>query len=72
MRPEGQKTAPEVLNGLANSFELMKYDVGLLAKGEADAFDAAGIKAETWRKTAKEVSFTIVPLSSKKRGYTFR
>ena len=64
MHPEDEKTAPEVLNGLAKSFDLMKYDIGLLAKSEADVLNDAGVLAEDWRKTAKEAPFTIINSSN--------
>jgi len=64
MRPEGEKPAPEVLNGLAKSFDLMKYDIGLLAKSEADVLRDAGVKAETWRQTAKEAPYTVIKSSN--------
>ena len=60
MRPEGEKPAPEVLNGLAKSFDLMKYDIGLLAKDEAAALNDAGVVAESWQKTAIDAPFTVV------------
>ena len=42
----------------------MKYDIGLLANGEADALNDAGVMAEGWRKTATEAPFTIIKSST--------
>jgi hypothetical protein len=64
MRPDNQISDPERLNGLAKSFDFMKYDIGLLASGEAKVFSDAGMVAEGWRKTAKEASFTIIKSSN--------
>jgi len=64
MRPEGEKPASQVLNGLAKSFDLMKYDVGLLAQGEAIAMNDAGVVSESWRKTAKDEPFTVIESSN--------
>jgi len=64
MRPKGEEPAPEVLNGLAKAFDLMKYDVGLLAQGEAEVLQFAGVDTENWLKTAAEAPYTIIETSN--------
>ncbi|MBI9078167.1 MAG: hypothetical protein JEY79_00320 [Pseudodesulfovibrio sp.] len=64
MRPEGKKPTLQALNGLAKAFDLMKYDIGLLAQSEADVFHDAGATSENWRKTEEIVPFTIIKSSN--------
>jgi len=64
MRPEGKKPTLQVLNGLAKAFDLMKYDIGLLAQSEADVFHDAGAICEDWRKTEKIAPVTIIESSN--------
>ncbi len=60
IRPNGEKPALQVLNDLAKAFDFMKYDIALLAQGEADALGKIGVGVEEVRKTAKEAPFTII------------
>ncbi|MEF2231908.1 MAG: hypothetical protein V3571_13330 [Pseudodesulfovibrio sp.] len=45
---------------LANAFDLMKYDVGLLAGEEAKVLEGQGITFDSARKTAQEAPITVI------------
>lgn len=60
MRPEGRTPAVPVLKGLNTAFKAMNYDIGLLAEGEAEALQEAGIEPGPWRRTANQEPSTEV------------
>lgn len=60
MRPDGPKPPSNMTIALAKAFHLMKYDVGLLAEGEARAFSGADVPMDATRKTASEAPVTVL------------
>ncbi|QGY41140.1 hypothetical protein GM415_13720 [Pseudodesulfovibrio cashew] len=63
MRPKGDLPSPELVAGLAKAYDLMKYDVAMLGRNEADFFAKAGIAPDRNRKTAEEEPFTVIHTS---------
>lgn len=64
MRPDGEKPSPEVLVGLAKSFDLMKYDIALLAQDEAVALNKIDIQVDSTRKTERQAPFSVITTSN--------
>ena len=66
MKPNGAIPSGEFLNRLAKAYDLMKYDVALLGKTEADVFAKADASPDIKRKTSDEASFTKVKVEGGK------
>jgi len=64
MDTKGNKPSPQVINGLAKAFDLMKYDIGLLAQGEADGMDKTLLPLDSTRKTARSEPVKVVTTST--------
>lgn len=60
LRPDEEPPPVRTTMALANAFDLMKYDIGLLAGDEARALDGQGITFDQTRKTAEEAPVTVV------------
>ncbi|WP_419787964.1 hypothetical protein [Pseudodesulfovibrio sp.] len=63
MHPDEPLPSPTVTKALAKAFDLMKYDVGLLADDEAKALSDAGIRPGPVQKSAREEPVALVTTS---------
>lgn len=66
MRPNGAEPSQDFLNSLANAYELMKYDVALLGRTEAERFDEVGATTDSNRKTADDRPVSKIIIASGK------
>ncbi|QJB57663.1 hypothetical protein [Pseudodesulfovibrio sp. zrk46] len=64
MVPGGKKPAAELVSGLAKSYDLMNYDIAMLAQDEANYFGHLGVNVDQTRNAAKDAPFTKVKTSS--------
>ncbi len=62
MKPGDPVPSDTELEGLARSYDIIRYDVGLLGKEEAQALKEAGVKADASRKTFQESQFAVATL----------
>ena len=60
LHPDDPTSSVRKTMALANAFDLMKYDVGLLAGEEAKVLAGQGITFDRTRKTAEEEPVTVV------------
>jgi len=63
-RPGYAPPSPTTLKALADAYDMMGYDLGILSSAEAEALKSAGITPPSWQKEANQYPFAIVKLPS--------